>query len=129
MPKNNSIRQILRALAPHAILVGSASRGDNYQDIDLVINERGLRTARSVLPGPLVSCYLGHLKTFQTQPPVEVMRYWQGPLYGELAHRRLVIREVSGVKLRAWPGETRQDEQSCSQSGAASRQRGERLRR
>lgn len=95
---------ILRALAPHAILVGSASVSDRYNDLDFVVSAKGLEIARRILPGPLSSEMIGNLSTDATDVPIEVFRCWYGPPYRFLCRSsELVERTILGVTLRAWP--------------------------
>lgn len=103
-----STADILRALAPHAILVGSAAHGwADYGDVDLVVGARGFRLAAKMLPEPRRSLFFGHWKTTGTEPAIEVMRYWFGPDYQALKRRAgLVDRTICGVTFRAWLGET-----------------------
>jgi len=107
--KNRLADDILRQLAPHAILVGSAARSDVYNDIDLLVNKNGLDLARKLFPKGWSSAFMGNLKTFDTAPPIEVFVHWYGPSYAALMRRKteLVARKIGGVKLRAWPTETK----------------------
>lgn len=103
-------KAILEALAPHAILVGSAARGDDYRDIDLVVGAKGLSLAKKVFPAGWESAFLGSITTFETEPAIEVFRWWHGPDYAALKRRKdLVKRTIMGVEFRAWPKDTRAD--------------------
>jgi|SRR5581483_8117761 len=106
------MESILRELAPHAILVGSAVHGDRYGDIDLVVSARGLEIARRILPGPLSSEMIGNLSTDTTDVPIETFRFWYGPSYRSLCQRKreLTERTIHGVAFRAWGGTTSGDE-------------------
>lgn len=99
-----TMTEILAALAPHAILVGSASVSDRYGDIDLVVSAKGLAIARRILPEP-TSVFPGHLASDATEVPIEVFRVWYGPMYHRLCRRtrELTERSLCGATLRAWP--------------------------
>src|SRR3954464_4228228 len=96
---------ILKRLAPHAVVVGSAARGDTYGDVDMVVSDRGLKLAKKLFPEGWESVFIGHIKTFQTEPPLEVMQYWYGPSYRMLTHKRLARRDIEGVSMRVFPDE------------------------
>lgn len=96
------VRKILRTLAPHSILVGSAAKRDSVGDIDLVVSRSGLAAAKRVMPG-WTSMIFGHVRV-ETEIPIEVFRYWYGPSYSELVRRKdLTQRRLCGVMFRAWP--------------------------
>lgn len=103
------MEDILQALAPHVILVGSAATSSRYNDLDFVISARGLEIARKLLPGPLSSEFPGNLSTDTTEVPIEVFRYWYGPGYNSLSRRttELITRTLYGVTFRAWPHGTK----------------------
>lgn len=103
------VRRMLQELSDHAILVGSAARGDEYNDIDLVVNEKGLSIAKDCFPAGWKSAFIGNIKTFATTPPIEVFTHWYGPDYRDLCRRRteIIDREILDIRLRAWPIETR----------------------
>ena len=101
------VHDILTLLAPVSILVGSASRSEAYNDIDLIVGKRGLDLAKTVLPC-WESVFPGHVGTRATTPPIECMRFWYGPDYSALQRRKALIqRTLYGVTLRAWPIDTR----------------------
>ena len=99
--------EVLALLAPHAILVGSASRSDKFRDIDLVVSHRRLEMEKRLLPKPWESAFPMNIKSFQLDVPIEVFRVWYGPSYSELSRGDLVTLNVLGVPLRAWPINTR----------------------
>lgn len=96
---------ILAMLADEAIVVGSAVNGRDYNDIDLVVSAKGLAIAKKILPDA-ESCFPGHIKTFETDTPIECFRYWYGPGYSDLKKRKLGSVILCGIKLRAWGGRT-----------------------
>ena len=105
-----TMTEILAALAPHAILVGSASVSDRYGDIDLVVSAKGLKIAKRLFPAG-ESVFPGHWATDATTAPIEVFRTWYEPMYHRLyrRHRELTERTLYGVTLRAWPIPTREE--------------------
>lgn len=102
-------QDILKAIAPHAIVVGSAARGDAFNDIDLVVTAKGLALAAKLFPS-FESCFPGQITCFDTDVPIEVFRIWYGPSYVSLRPRKnLTTATLFGVEFRAWAGETRQE--------------------
>src|SRR5688572_13510003 len=85
-----TLPEILAELAPHAILVGSASRRplDECNDIDLLISQRGLQRAKKVIPQPWGSLFPGNIYSRVVEPSIEVFVYWYGPGYNTLKRRK-----------------------------------------
>jgi len=101
-PDDRSI-EILRLLAPHSILVGSAAHSDEFNDIDLLIEESFFPIAKEVLRGLHPdSCFPGHIKTWDTFDPVEVFVYWYGPAYDEIPITEIGAKIIHGVYFRTW---------------------------
>lgn len=103
-----TLEEILAELAPHAILVGSASRLplDCCGDIDLLVSKRGLQKAKKVLPKPHYSVFVGNIGTFETDYPLEVFVYWYGPGYSTVKRRKAIKTvNVLGVPFRAYSEE------------------------
>jgi hypothetical protein len=98
------IDDILKELSPHAILVGSAARGDEFVDIELVVSEKGLEIAKKILPN-WDSTHIGHVATHDTVVPIECMYWWYGPHYANLCRRKLARKSVLGIEFRSWPEE------------------------
>ena len=97
----------LRNLSKYAIVVGSAARGDQYNDIDLVVSEKGLEVAKRLLD-PWDSCFPMAITSEALDPPIEVFCVWYGPSYSILRRSTELTRvALYGVELRAWPGKTR----------------------
>ncbi len=100
-------KEILQKLSKYAIVVGSAARGNQYRDIDLVVSERGLEVAKSLLD-PWDSCFPMAITSEALDPPIEVFCVWYGPSYSILRRSTELTRvALYGVELRAWPGKTR----------------------
>lgn len=101
---------ILERLKDHVILVGSASRSDVYKDIDLVISEKGLKIAKQLFSNMSTgSAFVGNLKCFGTNPPIEVFTFWYGPSYKDLKRKykkELISKTILGTELLAWPTKT-----------------------
>jgi hypothetical protein len=101
------VEDILAQLAPYAIVVGSAARGGHYNDIDLVVNAKGFKIAKEILPPPLSSVFPGHIKTFETEPPIEVMKFWYGPDYNALCRKKLGKVQFGQTEMRSWATDPR----------------------
>jgi len=106
------IKEILQQLAPHSILVGSASYSPLFRDIDLVVSAKGLSVAKKIFPPNWVSGFIGSITTFETEPPIEVFRHWYGPDYHSLKRRKLPIVKLFDVEFRAWPDSAKIKERS-----------------
>jgi hypothetical protein len=95
-------KKILKALAPHAIVVGSAAKESGpCKDIDLVVGAKGLQIAKKVFPPDWESAFIGNIKTFETNPPIEVFRHWYGPDYSTRQRKKRKLIALYGVALRA----------------------------
>lgn len=103
------LQAALRALAPHAILVGSAAVSDERNDIDLTVSEKGLAIAKEVL-APWTSAFIGSVTGHPGGVQVEVWTDWYGPPFSSLVRRRsqLTRRSVFGIEFRAWPFDPRE---------------------
>lgn len=100
-------KEILQALTKYAIVVGSAARGDQYRDIDLVVSENGLGVAKALLD-PWDSCFPMAITSEALDPAIEVFCVWYGPSYADLRRSaELTTVTLYSVELRAWPTETR----------------------
>lgn len=106
-------KEILRQLAPYAIIVGSAARSPRFNDIDMVVNARGMKLAKQLFPH-WDSCYPGNVSTSYTSPPLETFMYWYGPSYDSLRRRKLARVSLFGVTFRAWPEETRKNQEKIA---------------
>ncbi len=99
--------QILRSLSKYAIVVGSAARSDQYNDIDLVVSEKGLYVAKRVMD-PWDSIFPMAITSEALDPQIEVFCVWYGPSYADLRRStELTTVTLYNIELRAWPGETR----------------------
>lgn len=98
--------EILEKLSKYAIVVGSAARCGTFNDIDLVVSEKGLEVAKSLLD-PWDSCFPMAITSEALDPPIEVFVVWYGPSYAELRRsKELTTVMLYGTELRAWPGQT-----------------------
>lgn len=97
--------EILKQIEPHAILVGSASRSDSFNDIDLVVSQKGLDLAKKLFPN-WTSIFIGQVTTNAVEIQIEAMMYWYGPDYNHLCRRKLNKKNLFGIDFRIYPNNT-----------------------
>lgn len=97
--------EILKQIEPYAILVGSASRSNSFNDIDLVVSQKGLDLAKKIFP-KWTSIFIGQVTTNDVEIQIEAMMYWYGPDYNHLCRRNLNRKELFGISFRTYSANT-----------------------
>lgn len=101
---NTRARELLEAIAPYVVVVGSVARGSSApNDIDLLVDERREEMVRRILNErciPFDSAFPGNwtIPSSWGGTQIELLPIHKGPMFRDV-RRRAAVQDIEGVAL------------------------------